>query len=141
MWLPSPRSVWTGEVIAGISFSVAFTALSLVPLVTDGVSAGRGEVPGCPGLFPCYLVGEMRIFSKIYREGEAQGDIAGVWHPEGHKKCSGIASLSVADRLSETRPGNLPLELSKVSWREGQEPNDSECKRTLENRSGVHSYR
>lgn len=41
----------------------------------------------------------------------------------------GIASLSVADRLSETRTGNLPLGLSKVSWREGQEPNDSECKR------------
>lgn len=35
--------------------------------------------------------------------------------------------------LSET--GNLPLEFSKVSWREGQEPNDSECRRTLENGS------
>lgn len=67
MWIKSPRSVWTGEVIAGISFSVAFIALSLVvPLVTDGMSAGRGEVPGCPGLFPCYLPGEMRIFSNVY---------------------------------------------------------------------------
>lgn len=53
----------------------------------------------------------------------------------------GIASLNVADRLSETGTGNLPLEFSKVSWREGQEPNDSECKRTLENGSGVSSYR
>lgn len=37
---------------------------------------------------------------------------------EGHKRCfGGIASLSVADRLSETRTGDLPLEFSKVSWR------------------------
>lgn len=39
----------------------------------------------------------------------------------------------LADRLSETRTGTLPLQFSKVSWREGQEPNDSECKRTVEN--------
>lgn len=42
MWIQSPRSFWTGEIIVlGISFSVAFKALSLVPVVAGGVQAER----------------------------------------------------------------------------------------------------